>query len=214
MSVLRHNLDQSQPSRVAVADLLQAAILHGRILAGEEVPQLPLARELGLSQSSVREGLQELEHRGLIVKNGRRRSVISLSEDDLADLYQLRALLEPLACRLAAQCYRQIVDERLEGCLERMRDAALADDYLKYSEADYEFHYSIWKTQPNRLLEHHLERLCLPLWSYDLRQRRYAHGVNFERSLKQHRLILTALRTRDGSRAERLVKRLIERLGR
>lgn len=207
-------VDRSSPIRVGAANLLQDAILRGDFRPGEEIPQTKLSQNMGLSQSSVREALQELETRGLIVKQGRTWTVTELSQDDLADLYQVRAALEPLACRLAAYQWREELTDELEDCLERMRQAALAKDYLQHSRADMDFHQSIWRWQPNRYLEKHLDRLCMKLFAYDLVERSGCAYLDFERSLRQHRTIISALRTRDGARAEKVVRRLIERFHR
>lgn len=208
------NSDLSKPIRQRAADLVQDAILRGHLQPGDEVSQLSLAKDLGLSQASLREALQELEHRGLLVKRGRTWHITRLSEDDLSDLYQIRALLEPLACRLAAVCFRQRLGEQLDDCLERMARTGRAGDYPGHSRADMEFHELIWKAQPNRLLEKHLHILCLPLFAYDLVKRTELASVDFERSLRQHRLLIQLLRSRDGDRTERVVRRLILRFHR
>jgi DNA-binding GntR family transcriptional regulator len=207
-------LSRSRPARLEVADIVQEAILRGQLAPGQEIPQLDLARRLGLSQSAVREALQELEHRGLVVRRGRRREVIRLTEDDLADLYQVRAVLEPLACRLAAYGWNKDFDDRLENCLYAMRRGAADKDYPAHARADAEFHRTIWRHQPNRALERQLEILWMPYFAYDLVERAPNAFLDFERSLRQHRTIITALRTRDGERAEKVVRRLIERFHR
>lgn len=211
MSSFKDKLDRSQPVRVAVANLLEQAILEGSLRPGDEVPQLKLAECLGLSQGSVREGLLELEHRGLIVANGRTRSVVKLSEDDLAHIYDLRAILEPRACQLAAQIWSQEMSRKLQTCVERMEAGTKKGDYHEHLQADIEFHRTIWSHQPNRYLERALLRLCMPLWSYDLVQRTHECVLDVDNSLRQHRLIIETLRTRDGVKTERIVRRLVER---
>jgi DNA-binding GntR family transcriptional regulator len=202
--------DRSKPIRQRAANLVQEAVLRGHLQPGDEISQLTLARELGLSQASLREALQELEHRGLLEKRGRTWLITRLSEDDLSELYQVRALLEPLACRLAACGFTQRLGEQLDQCLARMTEAARAVDYPEHSRSDIEFHQLIWKSQPNRLLEKHLNLLCLPLFAYDLVKRKELVNLDFERSLRQHRLIVDLLRTRDGERTERIVRRLMQ----
>jgi DNA-binding GntR family transcriptional regulator len=203
--------DLAQPIRHRAADLLQRAILQGRFRPGQEIPQLGLARELGLSQSSVREALLELENRGLLVKKGRTWTITRLALDDLSDLYQVRAVLEPLACRLAAFSWRQEDSLALERCLDTMREAAAEKNYPKHSQADMEFHQIIWRAQPNRVLHKQLAVLCMPLFAYDLVERSGCFYLDFDRSSRQHQNIIRVLGTRDGFRAERFVRRLIER---
>jgi DNA-binding GntR family transcriptional regulator len=208
------SIERRRSARLDGADAVEEAILSGRLLPGQEIPQLELARRLKLSQSAVREALQELEHRGLVVRDGRTRRVIKFTEDELGSIYQVRIALEPLACRLAAPLWSGEADRQLEDCLTRMAQHAGARDYRAHARADMEFHRVIWRTQPNRILERHLEILCMPLWAYDLVERAPSAYLNFERSLRQHRMIVAALRTRDGARAERIVRRIIERFHR
>src|SRR5687768_8159377 len=117
-------VNRSKPARAGAVDVLQQAILDGKLRPDEDVPQLKLAEQLGLSQTTIREALQELEHRGLIVKRGRTRSVISLTYSELADMYQVRGLLEPFACHLAAYHWTDSADREAEDCLALAERAA------------------------------------------------------------------------------------------
>lgn len=210
----QQRLDRSKPIRMEAADLVQEAILTGRFRPGQEVPQLKLAASLGLSQASIREALQELEHRGLLVKKGRTRTVTFLSEDELAEIYQVRAILDPFACRLAAYHWRQEADQALERCLAQMSMAGEERNYQRQLRADLEFHRQIWKHQPNRRLEQHLNTLCVPLFAYELLVRAGSGYLDYERSFREHASILNALRTRDEDRVERIVRRLVQRFQR
>jgi DNA-binding GntR family transcriptional regulator len=205
------NLDESGPIRVAAANFLQDAILKGELRPGQEIPQQRLSQQMGFSQSSLREALQELETRGLIMKSGRSWTVTQLSLDDLADIYQIRAVLEPAACRLAASHWSQALNDKLEDLIKQMHQAARDKDYFRHAQADMEFHRTIWSCQPNRLFEKHLNLVCMRLWAYDLVERCGCAYLNFDRSLRQHRTILNVLNARDGVRVEKVVRRLIDR---
>lgn len=196
-----------------VAQLLQWAILQGHLRPGARLPaEIKIARALSVSQASVREALLELESRGLIVGYHNRGSyVIELTTDDLMNIHQVRRELEPLACALAAYRLSRETADALQECLDRMRAAGQRRDFLDYSTADLEFHRQIWKAQPNRPLEKMLTLLCLPLFAYDLVMRYSSPNVNFDRVIKQHELLLAALRTREPERVRRLTTRLVER---
>lgn len=214
MAAKRKSKSTTLPIRHRAADVLQESILTGRFEPGREIPQLWLAREFGLSQSSIREALQELENRGLIRKHGRNWMVTRLSHDDLGDLYEVRAALEPLACRLAAYGWREEQSQVLYECLEQMKVYSDQREYAKHSEADMRFHQFIWSTQPNRILEKQLNSLCMPLFAYDLVQRSGCARTDFERSARQHRMMIEVLSSRDGIRTERVIRRLIQRFHR
>lgn len=203
---------QHKTRRFEIARLLENAILEGRIKPGTKLPELLLSRELGVSQASIREALQHLESTGLVVKYPHRGSfVISLTAEDLVDIYQLRRELEPLACGLAAERMAAERLDALQSCIAEMQAAAGTHDYFAYSNADLRFHRLIWEAQPNRYLEKALKVICLPLFANDL-IRRYPTGyLNYERSARQHTLILSALRTHDAALVHKLVRRLIRR---
>jgi DNA-binding GntR family transcriptional regulator len=85
-----------------VLDELRAAILDGRLAAGATLRQEDLAERLGVSRMPVREAIRRLHAEGLVeVLPSRRVRVAALSRTEIEDIYDMRAVLEPLAVRLA-----------------------------------------------------------------------------------------------------------------
>ena len=214
MHRIKQELDRSAPIRIGAANLIQGAILEGQVLPGQEIPQLPLAKRLGLSQSSIREALQELEYRGMIQKSGRSWKVTQLSEDEMADLYQVRALLEPHACSLAAAHWNHDAGVKLEDCLKRMAKAARQRNYREHWSADIDFHQTIWRVQPNRFLERQLHMVCMPIFAHGLLHHTTIPESSYRRSIQWHSLIVELLRTRDAARVTRVVSRIVRRFHR
>ncbi len=210
-------LNRSLPVRQQAADVVQDAIMKGLLRPGENLHQRTLALQFKLSHSAVREVLLELENRGLIAKKGSTYAITSLSEDEYDDLTMMRHLLEPVACRLTAEHWRGEIGTELGECLKRMRAAFEQHDFVVSWRCDLEFHRIIWKHQPNRVLESHLDRICRQLFAFYLSQRcaaSYYPQAPEQRILREHELILTVLRTRDGNRVERVVRRVLERSSR
>jgi len=191
--------------------------MKGLLRPGEKLQQRMLAVQFKLSHSAVREVLLELENRGLLTKQKSTYAVAHLSEDEFNDLNTVRNLLEPVACRLAAQHWRMKLGLELEDCLEGMHRAFRERDFLKSWACDREFHRVIWKHQPNRVLEAHLEKITTQLFAFYLSQSAtgsYSQQAPVDRIFREHQLILHALRTRDGQRAERAVRGILERSSR
>src|ERR1700744_60858 len=92
-------------SRAAfVYDTLRDAIWEGRIGRGERIREEEIARTLGVSRTPVREALQRLQQRGLLVNRiGRGLTVAELSKREVIELYAMREILEGSAARFAAQ---------------------------------------------------------------------------------------------------------------
>jgi len=98
----------SQPALIdQVHDSLIAAIADGTLPPGERLTQESVAAMLGVSRQPVSHALQVLRMRGLAVETGKRGLVVApLDSGRLLELYQVRAVLEGLAAKLAAKRVR------------------------------------------------------------------------------------------------------------
>jgi len=86
-----------------VYDTIREAIQIGRYAPGQRLIADELAQELGTSRMPVREALRRLEVAGLVSITPHRGAVVSeLSEQEIVEIYHIRAVLEGLAARLAA----------------------------------------------------------------------------------------------------------------
>jgi DNA-binding GntR family transcriptional regulator len=87
----------------AAAEKLRAAIFEGRYPPGSPLREIRIAKELGVSQATVREGLQKLERAGLVARTPNiGTSVVRLSPNDVRERVELRAELEVKAAKLAS----------------------------------------------------------------------------------------------------------------
>lgn len=83
---------------------LREGILSGALRAGQALKQDEIATRLGVSRAPVREALNQLERDGLAILRPRRGFVVaSLETDEIADIFNLRMLLEAHAGRAAAE---------------------------------------------------------------------------------------------------------------
>jgi DNA-binding GntR family transcriptional regulator len=133
--------------------VLHDAIISGRLSPGDRIVELETARELNVSQTTVREALKQLAHEGLVLQLPRRGTyVASIDEDHARHAYRLRAAVERFA---AAEFCLHAPDEAielLEGQLEAMRQAAAANDVAGLVERDGAFHREVWRATGNPLL--------------------------------------------------------------
>jgi DNA-binding GntR family transcriptional regulator len=119
----------AETSTARVRDELQHAILEGVLKPGERLRAEALAQRLGTSRTPIREALLQLEAQGLVEVEPNRGAVVrAFDRDDLLDLYELRALLEPRAAALAAH---RITDDDIAR-LDALCDA---DDLIGANEA-------------------------------------------------------------------------------
>ena len=104
---------------------LHQLLREGRMGAGERLREVPLAAQLGVSRTPIREALARLASEGLVTVEGRSYVSRGVSSDDVEDIYELRFLLEPTAIRQAAATAR---DPKAHAPLAAaVRECAAAD---------------------------------------------------------------------------------------
>ena len=182
-----------------VKRLVLDRIVQGHYQPGERIVEFQLAKELGLSQSPVREGLRELAAVGIVTIHPRRGARVRLpSAKELADVSLVRAEVDALAARLAAERITDAGLDALEALVEEMLARLDALDFSGVTEADVRFHQLIAEASENHALQRAFDQLApfartfitLTLPDVDVR------GIVLE-----HRPILEALRARDAERA-------------
>ena len=105
-----------------IYDDLRERIIRGRYLPGERLPAAELAADFGTSRTPVREALMLLESDGLVVgalNKGHR--VRPLSPDVIAQLYEMRAVLESYGARKAAEHPERLTEDQV-GALDEAMD--------------------------------------------------------------------------------------------
>jgi DNA-binding GntR family transcriptional regulator len=113
-----------------VRELLEEAILEGELKPGERLRAEALAQRFGTSRTPVREALVQLEGQGLVEIEPNRGAVVrTFDRDDVRDLYEVRALLEPAAAARAAHRISEADVARLEAlCADASVDEQIVDN--------------------------------------------------------------------------------------
>ena len=185
--------------REQIKDVILQRIVSHEYPPGARLVETRIAQELGVSQAPVREALRDLEQLGCVIHEPFRGcSVKAFSVDDLLEAFPVRAALEALAARLAAE--RMTEDELLllAELLETMRAAARRGDAHDQSQANASFHATIVRAARNATLERQ--------WSFlEPYSRTYLTvsqpGLDLRALSERHVPILDALRARDGEAA-------------
>jgi DNA-binding GntR family transcriptional regulator len=121
--------DASVTNAVRVQAELREAILAGSLPPGARLRAEPLAERLRTSRTPVREALILLAREGLVDIEPRRGAIVrSFDAADLADLYDVRALIEPYAARRAATRIGAPDVARLTDLCDRADGRGAADD--------------------------------------------------------------------------------------
>ncbi len=137
-----------------IKDHLLQAILTGRYPPGARIVETRVAREVGVSQSPVREALRDLAALGVVeVKAFQGARVRRPSATELLDGFVVRTELEVLAARLALAHMNDEELDRLAGFIKQMQQAARDRDPHAEALADAAFHGRIVELAGNAVLE-------------------------------------------------------------
>jgi len=187
-----------KPSHRDAYDLILEAIDTGLYRPGDRLVESDLADRFGMSRTPIREALQRLETQSLLTRDGRSLIVASLDHNQLAELYVVRAELEGLAARLAAQ---HATAEEIRVLRDMVAaDKALIADPAALSRANRRFHKQIHLASHNRYLVQQLDlvhRSMALLASTSL-----AVEGRGEMALREHADIVAAIAARDGASAD------------
>ncbi|MCW5591937.1 MAG: phosphonate utilization associated transcriptional regulator [Betaproteobacteria bacterium] len=196
---------RSQSLTSLVQQELERRILAGNILPGDKLNENEVATELNVSRGPVREAFRALEQAGL-VRTEKNRGVfvrqVSLEEAD--EIYEVRAGLDELIGRLAAERATDGQIDELRGLVERMKDAARARDVDAYYPLNIQFHDRLAQIAGNGTLLAAYRRLINELHLYRRRTLALGHDA-FPKSTSQHAEIVEAVASRNGTLAGELL---------
>src|SRR6202011_395791 len=139
---------------------LRQAILSGRLKPGERLVEGHLADELGVSRNPVREAIRALASEGLIEVTARRgAAVATMTEQEVRETIELRALLEGQNARLAARRHDQQIIKRIETVLNKGSAAVAAKRFDQLFDLNQLFHKELAAAGQNTVLGDLLQKL-------------------------------------------------------
>ncbi len=195
----RSSKDRALASQRAYTHL-RDRICSGHFKTGPTITEDEIASAVGVSRTPAREALRRASADGLIeLEDYRRARVSQFGDQDIDDIFELRATLEALAARYAATRISPAEIEQLESLASAMEEATRAGgDRLQalFFTLNTEFHLVILKASRSRQFVLATERL---VETPTVLLRRYEDNLvgNIERSNGHHRGIITALKAGD-----------------
>lgn len=195
-----------------VTETLRDWILHGHFKPGERIEEVPISLELGVSRTPIRAALATLANEGLIdhqPKRGYQVKVFAL--EDILKAYEVRAVLEGLACRAAAQ--NGVSEDQMQtlvSCLsigDRILSKGRLDieDQSPYQAMNVSLHNALIEAAQNPWLGRFAEQAHNIPYASDRIVLWENHSVIW-RSHDDHHRIVDAIVKRDASRAETLMR--------
>lgn len=193
----------ARPSTTLHAEVLSRLrdyLVEGNLADGARIPERELCEKWDISRTPLREALKVLAAEGLIeLLPNRGARLKALEPKDIAELFDLMGGLEALAGRLACECISEEEFDIIEQTHQQMYAHFLRGDRRGYFACNQRIHEAIFEAAGNDMLTATARSL-----QGRLRRVRYAanldeQGERWREAVREHELILDALRRRAGS---------------
>jgi GntR family transcriptional regulator, transcriptional repressor for pyruvate dehydrogenase complex len=208
-----------------VARALEAEVRDGRLRTGDRLPtEQELCLRFGASRTVIREALQSLKGRGVVVSRRGSGNYVgdvagggqlreSLGLHSAVSAGDARAYLELLDLRLLVEsaCAAKAARERTPAALEALRRrlaamTAARRDLAKFGEADIAFHQAVVAAAGHDLFANIMEAL-LPHLGISFAHQTYISFALVDKNLRDHRAIFQAIAKSDAAAAQRHMHR-------
>ena len=200
---LKQEVTDKYSLRGRVFHKLREDILNGKYKENEELREVAIGEELGVSRTPVREAFRQLELEGLIqIVPNKGAYVTGITAKDVKDIYMIRSSLEGMCARLATE---HITPEQLEELEDNVYIAsfhASKGHMEQMTELDNRFHHILYEACDSKMLQNLLQ----DFHQYVIRIRKKTLSTK-ERGIasnEEHRQIMEAIRAGKPEEAERL----------
>ncbi len=195
-------LPKSKSNTQQALSILKELILDNRLASGSNHLESELAEMLGMSRTPVREATLILEAQGLVeVKPRHGVKILSLSPQDMSEIYDILTELESLSAELAANMgYSEEQFQIAETAIQKMDEALENDDLEAWAVADELFHSELVRFGNNSRIAN-----IYRMYSDQVRRARKL-TLNLRpkptKSNDDHRNVLNAIRDGNASEAQ------------
>ena len=195
--------------RDKVYERIREAILTGSLKPGERLVERKLAEQLNVSRTPVREVVRMLELEGLVSHLPRIGAVVAQVNDlEVLEIYRIRAVLEGLAARMAAERIKPDQLQHLNSLLKAIEEFAREGDLSNLETVHLEFNDVIYKAADSP----RLYNMIITLVDHITRYARvgYCYPGRIVAATLEHRQLAEAIKLRDGDLAERIAREHID----
>ncbi|MDM0117776.1 GntR family transcriptional regulator [Variovorax sp. J22R133] len=184
---------------------LVAEIAQGHLKPGARIIQEQIAQRLGVSRQPVQQALLLLRDQGVLDDAPRRGLIVApIDPDHVRNMYDIRAVIEGLAFRRAAECNAPFARRLGVALLRDGREAIGKGSATALIAADLAFHRLIHELSRNPLISPTLNTqwTCIQRVMGEVLLREESP----ETIWAQHEAMLDAVIAADGDAAERLAR--------
>lgn len=182
---------------------LREDILSGKYKENDELKEVAIGEELGVSRTPVREAFRQLELEGLIqIVPNKGAYVTGITEKDVRDIYMIRSLLEGLCARWATEHITPEQMAEMEENIFLSKFHAEKGHYEQLAQLDNRFHEIMYEACNSKMLEHPLRDFHE--YVLRVRKRTLSEKNRGTKSNEEHEQIMEAIKAGDADRAEAL----------
>lgn len=180
--------------------LLRDEIIQGKMRPNERLIAADLAERLNTSRTPIREALQLLEAEQLVVAAKRGYVVREHTKEEIVEIYEVRAALEGMAARLAAQKTGTSAHREIEAIGAHRDSLITSNDRKLIVDLNDEFHAAIFAACGNSRLDRINRSNSQHFFNYRISELYTKEETKI--SIKGHALILKAIKNHDADQAD------------
>lgn len=198
---------------VDIYEQLRGAIATGQLHPNERLVEADLSTRYSASRGAVRTALVRLEQEGLVEhERNRGARVRFIGEAEAIEIYEVRAQLEGLAARKAAELATEDDVARLNGLVADIRSRLDANDLMGASEVNMQLHSAIMEVARHETASRLVSNLNSHLVRYHYRT--IMQPGRPEKSFAEHSAVVDAIVRRDPDAAEQAMRAHLAQLTR
>lgn len=179
---------------------VKGMIINGELKPGDQIIQDQLAKKIGVSRTPLRQAMNKLERDFLLEITNQGIFVRDFNQDFVQSIWEVRSVLEGLACRLAVPKINQAMIVYFRTLFQTAYQEISKGNYEAYREADITFHTKIVEISENVILKQNIEHTKVFEIAFNqglLRPPSETFG--------EHMAILDAFENKDSQKAEQLM---------
>ncbi len=190
------NMEEGESLRDAVYHSLKNAIMTGILAPDERLMEIPIANQLGVSRTPVREAIQRLEREQLVIVSPNcGAKVAGITDKDVKDALDVRIVVETMSVNFAAQNITTEQIARLREINTRIEDAIREENVARISDLDNLLHRMIGEASGNNVLMDIMRQLEEHVLRYRFE---YIKSIKANYAIsKEHEQIISAIERRD-----------------
>lgn len=202
---IKPDLLKSKLMSIKIAEILRENIISENLKPGEKINEYQLSQALNISRPPIREAFRTLASEGLVTLVPRKGVYVTkLSIREVKETYELKIMMESFATRLAIPTIEEEEILKLNSILDSMEERIKEDNFKEIQRLNIKFHRRMIRMSKNQRLINLYESIILPI------RRCQRLGLSapssWEVSLKEHRNIVKAIKSKDIDLAERLTR--------